>query len=142
MKTCLPYRSTIKKGYCIVCITTQGENCLIQCQKHLNETDHNMSLSRSINFMAIDGQVYFYKCLFTNTVRPSWCITGPVGPLGHTNQDWLCARLLPMVVSIYPVVYVHSCCLLGTRHYCLWPNGREDPPLVCPPTPSHPPTSL
>ena len=29
-----------------------------------------------------------------------------------------------MAVSIYPVVCVHSCCLLGTQHYCLCSNGQ------------------
>ena len=65
-----------------------------------------------------------------------WWITGPVGPLGSTNQNCLCARLLPVAVSIYPVVCVHSCRLLRTQRHCLWPNGREDPPSACPPTPT------
>ena len=43
-----------------------------------------------------------------------------------------------MAVSVYPVVCVHSCRLLGIQHYCLWPNGKEDPPLACPPTPTTP----
>ena len=65
-----------------------------------------------------------YRRLFADPVRPCWCITGPVGPLGSTNQNWLCVRLLPMAVSVYLVVCVHSCLLLGTRHYSLWPNGE------------------
>ena len=86
--------------------------------------------------MAIDGQVCFYGWPFANPVKLCWCIKDPVGPLGSTNQNWLCARLLPMAVSIYPVVCVHSCCLLGTQHYYLWPNGRKSQPLACPPTPN------
>ena len=88
--------------------------------------------------MAIDGQVCrgFYRWLFANPVKPCWCITGPVGPLGSTNQNWLHVRLLPMAVSIYPVICVHSCCLLGKQHHCLWPNGREGPTSACPPTPT------
>ena len=50
--------------------------------------------------------------------RSSWAT-------GNTSQNWLCAMLLPMSVLIYPVVCVHSWCLLGTQHYCLWPNGRR-----------------
>ena len=54
-----------------------------------------------------------------------------------TRENWLCARLLPMAVSIYPVVCVHSCCLLGTQHCCLWPNSRGLS-SACPPTPTTP----
>ena len=61
---------------------------------------------------------------------------GHVGPLGSTNQNWLGGQLLPMAVSIYPVVYVHPCHLLGAQHHCLWPNDRESPPSACPATPS------
>ena len=86
--------------------------------------------------MAIDTQVCFHRQLFADPVKPSWCITGPVGPLWNTNQNWLGARLLPMAVSIYPVVCVYLCCLLGTQHHCLWPNGREGLPSACPPTPT------
>ena len=82
-------------------------------------------LSRGINCVAIVGQVCFHRGLFANPVKPCWWITGPVGPLGSTNQNWLCARLLPMAISAYPVVCVHYNRLLGTWHYCLWPNGRH-----------------
>ena len=66
--------------------------------------------------MAIDGQVCFHRWPFADPVKPRWCITGPVGTLGSTNENWLCARLLSMAVLIYPVVCVHSCCLLRTQH--------------------------
>ena len=89
--------------------------------------------------MAIDGQVCFHGRLFPNPVKLCWCITGPVGSLWSTNQNWLYARLLPMAISIYPVVCEHFCHLLGTQHYCLWPNGRETPPLAFPSTPHAPP---
>ena len=94
----------------------------------------NDSLSRSINYVALDGQVCFHRRLFADPIKPCWCIT--VGPLGSTNQSWLCARLLPVAVLIYPVVCVHSCRLL--RHHCLWPDGTEGPPRACPPTPTTP----
>ena len=55
----------------------------------------------------------------------------------------MCAKLLPMAVSIYPVVCVHSCRLLGTQHYCLCSNGSVCPPGAChPPTPTTHPTPL
>ena len=101
-----------------------------------------------INRLAIDSQVCFHGWLFANRVKLSWYITGPAGPLGSTNQNWLCAKLLPMAVLIYPVVCVHSCRLLGTQHYCLCSNDSDCSPLACHlpppphPTPSHPPTPI
>ena len=92
-----------------------------------------------INCLAIDSQVCFHGGLFADRVKPSWCITGSTGPLGSTNQNWLCAKLLPMAISTYPVVCVHSCRLLGTQHYCLCSNGSVCPPGAChPPPPPHP----
>ena len=84
--------------------------------------------------MAIDSQVCLHRRLFADPVKPSWCITGPVGPLVSTNQNWLGAKLLSMAVLIHPVVCVHPCRLLRAQHHCLWPNGREGPPSACPPT--------
>ena len=83
--------------------------------------------------MVIDGQFCFHGQLLADTVKPSWCITGPIWSLDSTK---LCARLLPMAVSVYPVVCVRSCHPLGTQHFCLWPNCREGPASACPlPTP-------
>ena len=45
-------------------------------------------LSGSIDYMAIDSQVYFHRWLFADPIKLYWCITGPVGPLGSTNQNW------------------------------------------------------
>ena len=97
--------------------------------------------STDINCLTIDSQVCFHGRLFADCVKPSWCITRPTGPLGSTNQNWLCAKLLPIAVSIYPVVCVNSCRLLGTQHYSLCSNGSVCPPSAChPPPPTHPPT--
>ena len=117
-------------------------------------------LSRNINCVAIHSQVCFHRWLCADRVKPHWCITGPVGPLGHTNQSWCGVKLLTMSVSslsTHPVGCVHICHLLrwgthpvGCVHIChLWgegtaplyaPYGRFCPPLVChpPPPPSHP----
>ena len=75
---------------------------------------------------------------FSNPVKLIWYITRRVCPQGNTNQNWLDAKLLPMAISIYPVVCVYSCHLLRAQYHCLWPNGREGPPSACPPLP--PPT--
>ena len=80
--------------------------------------------------LAIDSQVCFHGRLFADRVKLSWCITGPTGPLGSTNQNLLHAKLLPMAVLIYPVVCVHSCCQLGTQHYCLCSNSSDSRDLI------------
>ena len=105
--------------------------------------------------MAIDSQVCLHRWDFANPVKLSCCITGPAGPLGSTNQNWLGAKILLMALLIYPVVYVHSCCLLRAQQHCLQLNNREGLPLACPPTsttcpppptylppPTHPPLPI
>ena len=104
--------------------------------------DAPMYCLKNINYMAIDIQGCFHRQLFANPVKLHWCITGPVQPLGSTNQSSWGTRLLPMSVSTYPVDYVHLCHLLSTQHNCLCPNGKENPPSVCPPTPTTIPTLL
>ena len=74
------------------------------------------------------------QMVFSNPVKSHWCITGPVGPLGSTYQNCLGARLLPMAISIYPVLCIHLCCPLRTQQHYLRPNGREGPTSACPPT--------
>ena len=91
-----------------------------------------------MNCVAIDSQFCFHRRLFADPLKPSWCITGPVGPLGSTNQNWLGAKLLPMAVLIYPVVCVHPCRLLRAQYHCLWSNGREGLPSACSPAPTTP----
>ena len=94
------------------------------------------ALSRNINYVAIDSQVCFHRCLFANPVKLHCCITEPVRPLGSTNQNWWDAKLLLMAVSIYPVDYTHLCYLLRTQHHCLYPNvGRTHLWLAHPPPP-------
>ena len=34
-------------------------------------------------------QICFHRWLFAGPVKPLWCITGSVEPLGSTNQNWL-----------------------------------------------------
>ena len=98
---------------------------------------HSCALSRSVNYVAIDSQVCFHRWLFADPAKLYWCITGPV-LLGSNNQNWWDTKLLPMAVSIYPVVCIYPCCLLRAQHRCLWPNGRENTPLTCLPTPTTP----
>ena len=101
---------------------------------------------RSINCLAINGQVCFHRWLFADPVRPCWCIKGPVGPLGSTNQNcvpdccqWLSRSILWFVY--FPVVCWEQsttvCGLMAERAHL-----RLAYPPLPPPAPSHPPTSL
>ena len=100
-------------------------------------------LSRNINCVAIHSQICFHRRPFANHVKSHWCITGPVGLLGHTNQSWCGVKLLTMSVSTHPVSCVHICYLLGGQHHSMHPNGSFCPPSAChPPHHPTPPPSL
>ena len=90
-------------------------------------------ISRNINCVAIRSQVCFHRWLFADRVKPHWCITGPVGPLGCTNQSWCGVKLLTIPVSTHPVGCVHICHLLRGQHHSMHPNGSFCPPPACHP---------
>ena len=106
---------------------------------------HSCTVQNSTLYVAIDSQVCFHRRLFANPMKLHWCITGPVKSLESINQNWWGTKLLPISVLIYPVDCVHLCHLLRIQYHCLSPDGRENPPSACPPTPTtpfHPPTPL
>ena len=104
--------------------------------------------------IVVSFQTAFFHFIFTITKKRSVNETAWVHcrsccrnePLGSTDQNCLRARLLPMAISIYPVVCVHSCRLLRAQYHCLWPimAGRallrlartylHHPPLIHPPS--------
>ena len=99
------------------------------------------ALPKNIHYLAIDIQVCFHRFPFTYPIKQHWCIMYRImEPLGSTNQNWLCARLLPIAILIYPVDCVHLCHLLRKQHHCLCSNGKKNLPLACPPTRIPPPT--
>ena len=83
------------------------------------------------------SQVCFHRRLFTNPVKLRLCITGSVGPLGSTNQNWWGAKLLPMAVLIYPVDCVYLWHLLRAQHHYLCPTGKENLPSALPTHPRY-----
>ena len=86
--------------------------------------------------VAIDNQVCFHRRLFSNSVKPGWCIAGPVEQLGSTNQNQCGVKLLPKFVWAYPLDCVHLCHLPRAWHHYLCPNGRESLHSAYPPTPT------
>ena len=107
-----------------------------------------------MNCVTVHSEVCFHRRLFADRVRPNWCITGPVGPLGRTNQSWCGAKLLTMSVSTHPVGCIHiinfvtywgdgaALCTLVAAFARLWLATHPHRPTPLPPThpPTHPPT--
>ena len=102
---------------------------------------YTLALPKNTKHKAIDGQVCFHWRLIADPVKPPWCNTGSVGPVGGTNKDVTDARLLPMTVSTCPVDWVLFCHSLKTQHCCLCPYGSFNPPPAAhpPPPPTPPP---
>ena len=94
------------------------------------------ALSRNTNCLTIDGQVCFYRWLFTDAVRPqgsiSWSWGALIGLHGLPNcssqQYW------PLLC----IACISSCHLLKAQHCSLSPNWCFTPPSV--PHPPPPPT--
>ena len=64
---------------------------------------YTLALPRNTKHMVIDGQVCFHRRLFANTLKPPRWTTWSVEPANGFNKDVSGARLLPMMVSTYPV---------------------------------------
>ena len=95
------------------------------------------ALSRHTKHMAIDGQVCFHRWLFSDLVKPGRCTTAPVESVNGINKDMCGAKLLPMIISAYPVDCVCFYHLLMTQHSCLCPGHLRlstlptTYPLIC-----------
>ena len=76
------------------------------------------------------------QAAFANPVRPCWCITGSVGPLGSTNQNCLCVRLCQWPSwSILWFVYIPVVCWKCSTTVCGLMAGRARLRLAHPPPP-------
>ena len=94
------------------------------------------ALSRNIKYMSTDSQVCFHGWLFASPIQLHWYITGMWSHWGALIRigGVLNFCQCPSVLT-YPVDCVHLCHLLRAQHHCLCPNGRENLPLACSPTP-------
>ena len=100
----------------------------------------------------MDGLVCFQGRLFADPVKPSWCITGPRGPLGSTNQNSGCvpnccqwpSRSILWFVYIPVVCWEHGatvCTLMAVfarRGLATHPHRPTPPPSHPPTAPPHP----
>ena len=102
---------------------------------------HTHALSRDIKYLRLEGQVCFYRRLFSDAVKPRGYISWPVWPLGLVNKTAWSAKLILTVDLAYPVGCASLGHLLMTQHCCLCLNTCFGPPmlLTCPQLPTHPP---
>ena len=55
------------------------------------DESHTHAVSRDTKNLRLDGQVYFFRWLFSDAVKPRGCISWPVWPLRGTNKTaWGC----------------------------------------------------
>ena len=102
------------------------------------------ALPRNTKYLIIDGQVCFYRRLFTDAVKPPGCISWPWRALIYRTA-WGTRLLLTTVLaslvdstSLCPILRAQHCCL--SPNSCFSPLSASHPPLP-PPTllpPAHP----
>ena len=102
---------------------------------------HIHALSRDTKHLSLDGQVCFYRWLFSNTIKPRGCISWPVRPLRGINKTAWGAKPILTADLAYPVSCASLGHLLMAQHCHLCLNACFSPPTAPhpPPPPSHPP---
>ena len=107
------------------------------------DESHTHALSRDIKHLRLDGQVCFFRRLFSDTVKPRGCILWPVWPLRGINKTaWGAKRILTAGLA-YPVSCASLGHLLMAQHChlclsaCFGPPSASHPPRL-PPTPLPP----
>ena len=81
------------------------------------DESHFHALSRNTKHLRLDGQVCFFRRLFSDAVKPRGCISWPVWPLRGINKTAWDAKLILTAGLAYPV----SCASLGhllTAQHC------------------------
>ena len=73
------------------------------------DESHTHALFRDTKHLRLDGQVCFFRRLFSNAVKPRGCISWPVWPLSGINKTAWGAKLILTAGLAYPV----SCASLG-----------------------------
>ena len=106
------------------------------------DENHTHALSKDTKHLRLDGQVCFYRQLFSNAVKPQGCILWPVCPLRGINKAAWGAKLILMADLASPVSCASLGHLLMTQHchLCLstcFSLSTAPHPLTHP-TPYHP----
>ena len=104
------------------------------------DESHTHALSRNTKHLRLDGQVSFFRRLYSNAVKPRGCISWPVWPLRGINKTAWGAKLILMAGLAYPVSCASLGHLLTAQHchlclsVCFSPSSASHPP----PPPPHP----
>ena len=82
------------------------------------DESHTHALSRNNKHLRLDGQVCFFRWLFSDAVKPRGCISWPVWPLRGINKTAWGAKLILTAGLAYPV----GCASLGhhSTAICVW----------------------
>ena len=110
------------------------------------DESHTHALSRDTKHLRLDGQVCFYRRLFSDAVKPRGCLSWPLWSLRGINKTPWGAKLILTAGLAFPV----SCAGLGhwlmakhcplSLNVCFTPPTAPHPPPPPTPPPSHPPT--
>ena len=110
------------------------------------DENHTHALSRDTKHLRLDGQVCFYRRLFSDAVKPRGCLSWPLWSLMGINKTAWGAKLILTAGLAFPV----NCAGLGhwlmakhcplSLNVCFTPPTAPHPPPPPTPPPSHPPT--
>ena len=102
------------------------------------DESHTHTLFKDIKHLSLDGQVCFYRQLFSNAVKPRGCILWPVWPLRGINKTAWGAKLMLTAGLPSPVSCASLSHLLMPQHCHLCLSVCFTPPTA--PHPALPPT--
>ena len=98
------------------------------------DESHTHALSKDTKHLRFDGQVCFYRWLFSDAVEPRGCISWPVWPLRSINKAAWGAKLILTAYLASSVICASLGHLLMAWHCYLYLST-----CFSPPTAPHPP---
>ena len=102
------------------------------------DESHTHALSRDTKHLRLDGQVCFYRRLFSDAVKPRGCLSWPLWSLRGINKTAWGAKLILTAGLAFPVSCAGLGHLLMAKHCPLSLNVCFTPPTA-PHRPPHPP---
>ena len=110
------------------------------------DESHTHALSRDTKHLRLDGQVCFYRRLFSDAVKPLGCLSWPLWPLRGINKTAWGVKLILTAGLAFPVSCAGLGHLLMAKHCPLSlnvcftpPTAPHLPPPPTPPPPTRPP---
>ena len=96
---------------------------------------HTHALSKDTKHFRIDGQVCFFRRLFSDAVKPQGCISWPLWPLRGINKTAWGAKMILTADLAYPASCASLGHLLMPQHCHLCLNACFSPPTAPHPLP-------